>query len=311
MQRMRLILLIAGLLLATTPLLAKGPADKITISGPGLQGKIEIVDPAILQQFNPWMAQFIDRHQSTPTTAPRTDRIYDVAFIMQDRPIYVVQYAPGINGDRGAIYLPGPGDPWYERNIGTIIQDGLDGKWQSAALSWDAAIQPLIEQHAVATLPATGVVDQAKRWLIVLSGALLSAGMLLCNHRQFVRKLRYAKRSTILAATLVLLAACAAPALNVTAQQNGGTGAITRHDEATATPTTREVILATQRDQRLHFFDAATLEPLGAFVVHSPAHHVSASSDGRTIFLAQGATPDGSGCCALSRSNWRQAQCAV
>jgi hypothetical protein len=29
----------------------------------------------------------------------------------------------------GFVYLPGRGDEWYRENTGTIIRDGLDGKW--------------------------------------------------------------------------------------------------------------------------------------------------------------------------------------
>jgi hypothetical protein len=39
---------IALLLLATNQALAKGPPDKVTISGPGLDDTIEITDPASL-----------------------------------------------------------------------------------------------------------------------------------------------------------------------------------------------------------------------------------------------------------------------
>ncbi|MBA3441285.1 MAG: hypothetical protein H0T92_15585 [Pyrinomonadaceae bacterium] len=62
---------------------------------------------------------------------------------------------------------------------------------------------------------------------------------------------------------------------------------------------TREVILATRRNHRLHFFDAATLEPLGYFAVNNLAHTVSASPDGRKLFIEQAETPEGNGCCAL------------
>ena len=61
----------------------------------------------------------------------------------------------------------------------------------------------------------------------------------------------------------------------------------------------REVILATQRDHRLHVFDPQTLEWLGSFETYNLTHGVSASLDGRKIFVAQASTPDGNGCCAL------------
>lgn len=62
---------------------------------------------------------------------------------------------------------------------------------------------------------------------------------------------------------------------------------------------TREVILATQRNRRLHVFDAATLEPLGHFAVGNLAHTVSPSPNGRTLFIEQAMPSDPNGCCAL------------
>jgi hypothetical protein len=61
----------------------------------------------------------------------------------------------------------------------------------------------------------------------------------------------------------------------------------------------REVIIATQRNRRLHVFDANTLRPLGYFTVNNNAHSVVASPDGLKLFLEQPAPPDVNGCCAL------------
>src|SRR5262245_41496416 len=60
-----------------------------------------------------------------------------------------------------------------------------------------------------------------------------------------------------------------------------------------------EVILATQRNRRLHVFDANTLRPLGYFTVNNNAHSVVASPDGLKLFLEQPAPPDSNGCCTL------------
>jgi hypothetical protein len=61
----------------------------------------------------------------------------------------------------------------------------------------------------------------------------------------------------------------------------------------------REVIIATQRNRRLHVFDANTLRPLGYFTVNDNAHSVVASPDGLKLFLEQPASPDANSCCAL------------
>ncbi len=61
----------------------------------------------------------------------------------------------------------------------------------------------------------------------------------------------------------------------------------------------REVLLAVQQKGGLHFLDARTLEPLGRLAVHKMASRVSASPDGRTLFLGQADTLAGNGCCSL------------
>jgi hypothetical protein len=66
----------------------------------------------------------------------------------------------------------------------------------------------------------------------------------------------------------------------------------------------REVIFAAQSHHRLHVFDAGTLEPLGEIAgLNERLEHVSVSPDGRTLYLAQAATFDGNGCCALFEFN--------
>lgn len=62
----------------------------------------------------------------------------------------------------------------------------------------------------------------------------------------------------------------------------------------------REVVLAIQRNHRLHVFDANTLAPLGQIVgLNNLLEHVSVSPNGQTLYLAQAATVDGNSCCAL------------
>ena len=74
------------------------------------------------------------------------------------------------------------------------------------------------------------------------------------------------------------------------------------HDSASAQSSTgerHEFILATQRNRRLHVFDANTLQPLGDFRVNNNAHSVMASPDGLKLFIQQPAPPDVNNCCAL------------
>ncbi len=62
------------------------------------------------------------------------------------------------------------------------------------------------------------------------------------------------------------------------------------------------VLMATRRAGRVEFFDPKTLRTLGSIAVDVLAETVSASPDGRTLFIAQALPPDRRirrGCCAL------------
>ncbi len=91
--------------------------------------------------------------------------------------------------------------------------------------------------------------------------------------------------------------------LSIGQSQSGGkTESQSNHHSASTQSNTNdihEVILATQRNRRLHVFDANTLRPLGYFTVNDNAHSVVASPDGLRLFIEQPAPPDANGCCAL------------
>jgi hypothetical protein len=83
---------------------------------------------------------------------------------------------------------------------------------------------------------------------------------------------------------------------------DGKTESQSHHQSASTQSNTngrREVILATQRNRRLHVFDANTLQQLGYFAVNNNAHSVVAGPDGLKLFIEQPAPPDVNGCCAL------------
>lgn len=62
---------------------------------------------------------------------------------------------------------------------------------------------------------------------------------------------------------------------------------------------TREVILATRRNHRVVVFDASSLAQLGHFIVSEGAESVSASPDGRKLYLEQPSPSRPNGCCTL------------
>jgi hypothetical protein len=141
----------AGLLIVIcTPesALAKAPTVKITISGGDLVGGIEVTNPQILRLSDAWSGQFLDSSRSPENNAPQGLRSYEISFYAEIakndvRKIYVGYYYPNSSTEQGFIYLPGSG-PVRSLNVGTIIREGRDGKWNYASPAWEALIKPLI-----------------------------------------------------------------------------------------------------------------------------------------------------------------------
>lgn len=142
---------------------AKGPADRISISGPGLIVPIEITDPEILEPFSPWSDAFFDKQRGVLTESPKTGSLYQVLIFFESQVFYAFNYIPG---SPGIIYLPGEGDEWYETNVGTIIR-GLEGQWLYASREWDDLIVGLLEDQGIADISyietSNGIVDDAGR----------------------------------------------------------------------------------------------------------------------------------------------------
>jgi hypothetical protein len=57
---------------------------------------------------------------------------------------YVLYYYPNPSTEPGYIYLPGKGETWYSLNVGAIIRDEQDGKWNYASPAWEDLIKPMI-----------------------------------------------------------------------------------------------------------------------------------------------------------------------
>src|SRR5476649_1292217 len=114
---------------------AKGRTVKLVVSGGGLGQPIEITGKDVLFA-NPWGDDFVHSWKAIPEPPPGVRR-YEVSFYEElgtrdVRMKYVVDYAPSPHG-RGAIHLPGRGDPSYRLNVGTIVRDGQDGQWFAAS----------------------------------------------------------------------------------------------------------------------------------------------------------------------------------
>ncbi len=134
---------------------AKGPVDLILISGGGLDQPIEVTDPASLNAFNPWIGQFADWKAKPLVDAPCYRRSFEVMFYLKSagllpspldrgdlQMIYATRYC--WTGEAGYVYLPGPGEPLYGPNGGTIIRGDADGKWHPATPAWDSLLSSAV-----------------------------------------------------------------------------------------------------------------------------------------------------------------------
>jgi hypothetical protein len=127
---------------------AKAPTVKIIISGGGLTRPIEVTDQRILDMSNIWSAQFLDRSKGTAKEPPRGLQHYEVSFYIKTadneiRKKYVLYYYPGPSTEPGYIYLPGKGEAWYFLNVGAILRDKQDGKWNYASPAWEDLIKSM------------------------------------------------------------------------------------------------------------------------------------------------------------------------
>jgi len=142
----------------------KGPVDLIVVAGGGLNQPIEIRDPAALEAFHPWIGQFAKWNQKSLVNAPCYRRSFEVMFYMKwperdssvlDRGdlkmIYVTRYC--WTGNAGFVYLPGPGEPLYAFNGGTIIRGNAEGKWHPAMPSWDSLLSSAVTMRDQEAMP--------------------------------------------------------------------------------------------------------------------------------------------------------------
>lgn len=125
----------------------EGPPDKVSISGPGIKGTVEIAGKDNLEGLGP--EQFMDLSKSV-TAVPQSSSPYEV-----------VRYIKGF-GASGAFdrlhYYPGqggsPGRVYYVEAIG-YGPSHIEGKWFYATPQGDAAMKKLLAKYASTSEAAT------------------------------------------------------------------------------------------------------------------------------------------------------------
>lgn len=129
---------------ATSTMWAKGRTTRITLTCQGLASPIELTSTVALDfHYGPWGGAFLDSSHPGHLAPPEGLRLCEVAFYAEFeedrvRLAYVAYYAynPRDRSAPGYIYLPGPRDPWYALNAGTMLRRDQDGAWQEASRPW-------------------------------------------------------------------------------------------------------------------------------------------------------------------------------
>lgn len=172
-------------MLPSVPSLAKGPADKVTVGGPGLTQTIEVSDIDTLQALS--IGQLED-YGSPIATLPQIPEGYDV-----DR------YAegPNLSLDNRVRYYPDPqGGRGYVFTIGFVDNPGLapeyTNKWWRASAVGTQAMQQLFVAHGVQPTNAPSSshgnsiasIQQIAVWLIPTIAVVLLVGWAMQQHRR-------------------------------------------------------------------------------------------------------------------------------
>jgi hypothetical protein len=120
---------------------------KITITSTLLAQPIEIIDPTVLGLSNVFAGAFIGEQVAPPDVAgPHYTIVFDIQTLNGVKTAaYMVAYSKNRWTGERFIYLPGPGDASYRRNISTILRDGQDGTWHRAAEAWGIVIDSHLE----------------------------------------------------------------------------------------------------------------------------------------------------------------------
>lgn len=147
LKRMALCTLLL-ILLTNRTVLAKGPPDKITVTGPGLPGEIEITDSQTVDSFS--MGKFVDFN--TPINEPngldvgyeitRWYRVGGTALKAIDR----FDYYANPRGNNGYVFYEGIIDKMF-------IYGGSpnDGKWFRVTEGGELAMRQIFTEYGVPT----------------------------------------------------------------------------------------------------------------------------------------------------------------
>jgi hypothetical protein len=160
--RLTLVLLLAVLLLAAAPALAKGPADKVIIAGPDVDGIVEITDPALLRALGMGTLENLTAESSAAPEnlgpgygLTRFFRTEEGRF----QPFDHVVYYPDLADGRGYIYYDGLSVGWSE----------LDGGWYRVSEIGEWTLQRILAGDTPAQISQERLAlaqRQLVRWIL-------------------------------------------------------------------------------------------------------------------------------------------------
>ncbi|MBZ0296863.1 MAG: hypothetical protein K8L99_30155, partial [Anaerolineae bacterium] len=139
-MRKRVLVMLALLLLSVLPVLAKGPAHRIIISGGDLSTEIVLTEPYQIQPISMAMLEeFPDPVEVSESLTPESG--YQLKrYFRTDSGQYVqfdgVRYVPDPDGGRGYIFYEGIYNGWSE----------YDGKWFHASAEGESALQDILSK---------------------------------------------------------------------------------------------------------------------------------------------------------------------
>jgi hypothetical protein len=125
--------------------------DMMLISGGELKHPVEITDPELLTEFNPWTAAFVDWDQ--PLSGGRLGWEYEILFFKRgiepptryDRDgltmIYGMRYCVDEEGGPGSVHLAGRNDQFGPENVRMVWDGTYAGRWSRSTPSWKAFIE--------------------------------------------------------------------------------------------------------------------------------------------------------------------------
>jgi hypothetical protein len=160
---------VAMMFLAGTAL-AKGGVEEITVSGPSLKQSIEINDPQILDQFNPWggLHRFLsERLEDHDVNTDTLDGPYQVRFFQSLHEwVYEFSYYTDGGHEPGYILLPEPPASSFE---GFAHPAG----WYRSTAAWSEVMSERLEGLVTPTEAESGIARSLPQLLLFVSAIVL------------------------------------------------------------------------------------------------------------------------------------------